>query len=515
MFLNLTTESEILSLTSKFANKFSYGEDELSMHIVKKIINSIVTPFCHICNLSLLNGIFPDKMKVAKVIPLHKKGDTSDLGNYRPVSLLNQFSKILEKIFASRLRSFINQHKILTDCQYGFRQKYSTAMALIDLTENITNEMENGNNVIGIFLDLKKAFDTIDHKILAKKLEYYGIRGIAINWIRSYLTNRVQYTYYNQTNSSKLPIKCGVPQGSILGPILFTLYINDLPNASDILKFVLFADDTNLICSSKSYVNLIEKLNKELEHLSLWFKLNKMSLNVSKTNYIRFGNKKVKEELEIYIDKSPVEKVLETKFLGVIVNNKLSWVEHIKNVKNKVAKSVGIMYRLKDVITEKIMKLLYCSLILPQLSYCCEIWGNTFNTRLSKLYILQKRAIRLVDNASYLAHTEPLFKKHNCLKLIDIIMNNTCIFMYKNHKGLLPEKSNNLFVQVAEVHSYNTRQATNLYLKKNVTSYKAHCISIKGVTLWNTLPSNLTNSESINIFKKQLKKFYIEQYMEN
>ena len=193
----------------------------------------------------------------------------------------------------------------------------------------------------------------------------------------------------------------------------------------------------------------------------------------------------------------------------------MSWVEHIKNVKNKVAKSVGIMYRLKDVITEKIMKLLYCSLILPQLSYCCEIWGNTFNTRLSKLYILQKRAIRLVDNASYLAHTEPLFKKHNCLKLIDIIINNTCIFMYKNHKGLLPEKSKKLFVQVAEVHSYNTRQATNLYLKKNVTSYKAHCISIKGVTLWNTLPSNLTNSESINIFKKQLNKFYIEQYMEN
>ena len=250
MFLQPVTEEDILQQVKNAKNKKSKCHDQFDMCLLKKIIPYIVKPLAHICNTSLMNGIFPDRMKIARVIPLFKNGDVKEFSNYRTVSILPQFSKILEKVFHNRLMSFINDKQLLNNIQFGFRNNMYTALALIELVEEITTAIDEGKTTVGVFIDLKtKAFDTVDHNILVNKLEHYRIRGLANNWVCSYIENRRQYVCINDSNSECLDVKCGVPQGFILGPALFILYVNDMCNVSKSLKSILFADDKTEICT--------------------------------------------------------------------------------------------------------------------------------------------------------------------------------------------------------------------------------------------------------------------------
>ena len=293
---------EILQLVVNAKSKKSKDHDQFDMCLVKKVIPHIVKPLAHICNTSLMNGIFPDRMKIARVIPLFKNGDVKEFSNYRPVSILSQFSKILEKVFHNRLMSFINDKQILNNSQFGFRKNISTALAIIELVEEIITAIVEGKNTVGVFIDLKKAFDTVDHNILAKKLEHYGIRGLAKDWVCSYLENRRQYVCTNDSNSECLDVKCGVPQGSILGPALFILYVIDMCNVSKSLKYILFADDTNLFYAGKDLNEVCELVSRELNILHMWFQVNKLSLNVAKTNFMIFGNKRYEENYMVCIN---------------------------------------------------------------------------------------------------------------------------------------------------------------------------------------------------------------------
>ena len=227
-------------------------------------------------------------MKIAKVIPLHKGGSTEQVNNFRPISLLSIFDKIIEKLMHKRLYHFLEVHKILYENQFGFRKNNSTAHSLMDITEKIKESIDSGKFGCGVFIDLKKAFDTVNHEILITKLEHYGIRGSILKWFESYLTNRKQYVFYNGVSSDIASITCGVPQGSVLGPLLFLLYINDLPNISNKLLFFLFADDTNIYYESTNLQDLEKTMNKELKLLSLWVNLNRLALNVGKTNFVIF-----------------------------------------------------------------------------------------------------------------------------------------------------------------------------------------------------------------------------------
>ena len=321
MFLFNVNKKEIIDIVNSFENKLSKDKDGFNMYILKKIVNQVVDPFLHICNLSFNKGIFPDAMKVAKVIPIHKSGEKNVFNNYRPVSILSQFSKILERLFCNRLENYIEKNKILNDSQYGFRNHRSTAMAIIDLIEYVTTALDKKKHVMGIFIDLKKAFDTIDHEILMKKLYHYGLRGISQTWIQSYLSQRKQFVEYDEVKSSCKDIVCGIPQGSILGPKLFILYINDICNVSTLLKYVLFADDTNLLYEHENYETLCMNVDNELSRLNEWFSINKLSLNVKKTNFMVFGNKHINETLKIRINNEDIVKVSETKFLGIYIEN--------------------------------------------------------------------------------------------------------------------------------------------------------------------------------------------------
>jgi hypothetical protein len=243
------------------------------------------------------------------------------------------------------LDSFVLKNNLLNESQYGFRSKRSTSLALLELTEEITKSVDSKKITIGVYIDLKKAFDTINHDLLLKKMEQYGIRGIANDWVKSYLSNRFQYVQYDDCKSDSLKVLCGVPQGSILGPQLFLLYINDICNVSEIVKFILFADDTNLFYSDNTVDKVESVLNSELKKLCEWFNLNKLSLNVLKTNYMLFGKNKGKHNIAIYMNNSKIDRVSETKFLGVMIDESLTWKSHITYIGNKIAKSIGILYK--------------------------------------------------------------------------------------------------------------------------------------------------------------------------
>ena len=293
-------------------------------------------------------GIVPDKLKIAKVIPIYKKSNADMFYNYRPVSLLPCFSKILERLVFDRCTDYIDANGILNDKQFGFRPKHSTYMAIAQLVDKINIAVEKHETTIGIFLDISKAFDTMDHNILLYKLEYYGFRGVVLEWFKNYLNNRKQYVFhYNCKSDLKDHIVCGVPQGSILGPLLFILYVNDIIYTSNVLDFILFADDTTILYSHKDISSKTNTINEELKEVSNWFKANKLSVNASKTNYMILGtphmtSRKTSDNSNIVLN----DTILETKFLGVLIDECLTWKNHIDCISKTISRNIGVMNKL-------------------------------------------------------------------------------------------------------------------------------------------------------------------------
>ena len=363
-------------------------------------------------------------------------------------------------------------------------------------------------------MDLSKAFDTTDHQILLHKLIRYVIRGVALSWFKDYLYNRQQYVSFNAQDSQKQNILCGVPQGSILGPLLFIIYINDIINSSSFLNFVLFADDTSVFYSHSNFNHLVNLLNRELSKISQWFKCNKLSLNVNKTNFINFSKMNIGRENNcvLAIDGLPLTEKLSTKFLGVIIDSKLTWNEHIHNVYTSVARNIGILFKLKEYISEKSLLVLYNSLVLSHINYCNIAWGNCSITKINSLFLLQKRAIRTITNSNYLTHTEPLFDRLKTLKIQDIHSLQTGVFMYKFTNNQLPELFNNFFDLNSNIHTYPTRHSTDFHLENPRTILAQKSIKHHGPDVWNTLPYNIKRCCSLGIFKASLKEYLISTY---
>ena len=345
IFLAPATKNEILTTTNSFLTGKASGHDNLPMSVIKRSIDIISEPLTSIVNMSLAHGIVPDKMKIARVIPVYKSGDRAIFSNYRPISVLPSFSKILEKVVYNRIIEFINKLNILCDNQYGFRKNHSTSLASIEFYDKVSSAFDRGEVAVGIFLDLTKAFDTVNHDILFDKLRHYGIRGVTLDWVKSYFSDRLQYVDFNGNSSSLQKISCGVTKGSILRPLFFILYISDIINASRSLDPILFADDTSIFFSHKDMAYLIDTFNLELIKVSDWLKANKLSLNVKKTKYITFTprQKRLNCSFQIAIDNQPINQVTETTFLGVILDKNLTWKPHISYLANKISKSIGVI----------------------------------------------------------------------------------------------------------------------------------------------------------------------------
>jgi hypothetical protein len=365
-----TTHEEVSKLLMKLKPKSSSSHDSISPKIVKKMQEGIIQPLVHIINQSLLTGQIPKNMKLAKVIPIFKSGEKFQIKNYRPISLLPTFSKLLERIVYDRLYKYLVVNKILTPCQYGFQKAKSTETAILELIDRLVTSIANGNYCIGIFLDLSKAFDTLNHSLLLTKLEHYGIRGLAHTWFKNYLADRRQFTSVNSSDSVVSAVTCGVPQGSILGPLLFLVYINDLVNVSNIGNMILFADDTNLIYENRTLAELIPTVNIDLERVTDWFRINKLSLNVDKTKFINFRRTFTNEMLPInlIINGTNITQVKTMSFLGILIQENLKWNDHIAFISNKISKINSLLYRLQNTVPETTLLNIYNALIVPHLS---------------------------------------------------------------------------------------------------------------------------------------------------
>ena len=509
--LSTTSPSEILNIISDLNNKMSFGSDNIPLSIMKSSAVEVAIPLSEIINLSLSSGCFPNSLKVAKVCPLFKNGAKNDVRNYRPISVLTSFSKVFEKVVFNRLNSFCDKNNILNDSQYGFRKKHSSYMALLDLYNRIAESRENKEHAIGIFIDLSKAFDTINHNILIDKLYKYGVRGVVKDWFRSYLSDRKQYVIYNGKTSLLRDVVCGVPQGSVLGPLLFLLYINDILNCSKLLKFILFADDTNLFYSNKDINTLINVVNTELRNLAEWFRANRLSLNINKTHYIFFSHKLLPSNLSICIDDIVLEKVASTKFLGIIIDSKCTWRAHATAVTLKLARGIGVLNLVKHILSTKTLLMLYYSMLYPHIYYCLIVWGCAAESVLHCLRVVQKRAIRLICNAEYNAHTQPLFARLNLLTINDVFLLQTAMFMGKVKFKMLPLKCLNYFI-ISNAICYGRRAVSYFKIPTAHSLFKSRCISVRGPTLWDALPPLIVNSSSLFELKHAIFNYAIMQY---
>ena len=534
------SDDEVLKIIEKLPNK-SFGPASIPLRLLKVIADLIVMPLCHIINLSFSSGVFPEVWKIAKVIPLHKGGSTEELNNFRPISLLSIFDKIIEKLMHVRLYSFLEENDVFCKNQYGFKKKSNCAHSLIEMTEKIKESVDNGKFGCGIFIDLKKAFDTVNHKILLHKLEHYGVRGAPLKWFESYLSNRKQYVYYNGVASEVLTITCGVPQGSVLGPLLFLVYINDLPNISDKLDFFLFADDTNIYFESDDLVTMERTVNEEIKKLCLWLNLNRLALNVSKTNFVIFrANKSLYHNVTLIMNRKAIQQTKQVKYLGVFVDEHLNWNYHISQVAKKIGRGIGIIAKLRQYLNLDMLKNVYYCLVYSHLSYGVQVWGSAGTSSLKKLVILQKKAVRILSNKQYfqihgepygpLPASDPLFKNLEILKLHDIFRLNVVKFVYETLIYESPQNFWTWFTYSHQVHSYATKSSTvvscdnyfdtgtleptlTLRIEKSkLVKYGDRLMKVLGPQMWNVLPSDIQESASVNIFKKDVKTFYFSQY---
>ena len=487
------------------------GYDELNKDVLMLGIDNIKGVLIYLVNLSIFQGVFPEELKVANITPVFKADDSKMFTNYRPVSVLTTLSKIFERVMYKRVFDFLDDHNILYEKQFGFRKKHSTHMALMVLIDKLISCIQKGEFVIGVFLDFSKAFDTVNHDILLRKLEHIGIRGVALQWFVSYLTSRKQYVTYNGVQSSMKTMKCGVPQGSILGPLLFLVYVNDLAEVCKKTSPFLFADDTNLFKSGTDLVQIIKETNEELEAISLWLKVNKLSLNIKKTHYILFTTKRIGSvTLNIRIDGCKVGKVKHTKFLGVFIDEKINWKKHISHISGKISRGMGVLRKVRKVLPANALKTLYHSMIYPYYTYCNYVWGNTCFETLKPIYYKQKDCVRIITMSKRREHTEPLFKKLGLLQLHEINKYMFCKFMYSWHHNELPAIFNNVFTEVKDIHDHDTRYAANnsLYPPTKGKTEISHCkYTYRGPFVWNmVLKANINPNVSEFAFAKMIKQ---------
>ena len=491
MYLFPANDAEIVKIVQNLKAKTSSGFDRIPNTVIKVFNPSILEHLTCIINHSFKTGTFPDAMKISKVIPLFKGGNRSDPSCYRPISLPISLSKVLEKAMYLRVCSFLERFGLLFRNQFGFRSRRCTIDAIAKISEKI-RFAESNASCCAIFLDLKKAFDTIDHDILLQKLDQIGIRGKANDWFRSYLNNRSQYVEVNQVTSHKKQVKCGVPQGSILGPLLFLIYINDLPNVCKYFEPFLFADDANLLHISTSE-NSQSNIQGDFRNVVTWTNANRVSLNVPKTYYLDIKNC----SLQLEVNNELISQETVVKYLGIYVDNCLNYKSHINNLKTRLSVHTGVIFKLRQFLPKHLLLLYYNSHIKPIIQYGVLVYGCTTYNNLMPIFLQQKKIIRLILRKR---KSESVYDDFFRLKILSVfelhaydLLKFTLRCVNKQHSD---QDMNELFVRKTVNRSTRSSNKGYLVIPNCRNNLQRHSIQCRGAKLVNFLLRNdILNSE--------------------
>lgn len=491
------TEQEIMNIINSLKNENSCGVDDISLFVLKHISDHVVCSLVYLINQSFYQGCFPDVFKIARVIPLFKKGCPENIDNYRQISILSTLSKIIEKAFHVRIVDFVEKNNILTPSQHGFRSGRSIETASCHLLNYVYSSLDVGKYVVSMFFDLSKAFDTIDCEILLAKLFHLGIRNTALSWIKSYMEERSLIVNYNHSNSRTHKVKLGVPQGSVLGPLLFMLFVNDLPdyikNAGHV---TMFADDTTISTTASSVEEIQSQAENIIDILGAWCDSNKLILNAKKTVLMNFH---IRRSLPTNVKILDVELEDEIKYLGTVLDSRLSWDNHIDTVCKKLNKAYFGILQMKDTLDENGLLNIYYALAYSHISLNIMCWGC--GREKSRVFILQKRIVRLIFNLRSGESCRTIFKEKKLLTL-------PCVYIFK---CLMYTKQNlDMFVKISDNHAYHTRHGKLLSIPTHKTTVYKQSPWYNCISLYNSLPNTVREISSTKLFKNKVKTILVE-----
>lgn len=494
--LTMISENDILTKINSLKNSKSKGADNIDTETLKQTKEHIKIPLCFIVNQMLQQGVYPNLLKKSIVIPIFKGGNNKkDPDKYRPISILPILSKVFEKILLDKLEKFADEHELINKNQYGFRKNTGTNEAINDLCYAIHKAKETKQFNLCLFLDLSKAYDTIPHFALVKKLHKMGIRGKAEDLIVSYLENRPQITKIGNSFSNEGFITTGLPQGTIVSPLLFNLYVNDLLQLELSGETGAFADDTRHLCTGKNRKELYENANKDFEKIKNWLTINLLTLNTDKTVYIEFTTKMRNDNLSYSVN--GIQRVSETKYLGIIVDEGLKWDSHINNVTCKIRKTIYKFIQLRQCTSLEIQKMVYFSLVQSHLSYGIVAWGGAYQNVIEKLSLMQRKILKIIYKKPNRFPSEELYRLSNVFNIKQLYIKEAVINIYKNRENLQTPNHNHdtrLNAQQPIVQSPN---------RTNFTQKQARYI---GKKYYNELPTSIKTSLTIQTFKLKLKK---------
>ena len=472
--------------------------------------NSISPFIATLINKSIISGTFPSQLKYAKVFPVFKGGSKSDPSNYRPISILPTISKIFEKHVNKHLMNYLNKYNLIHKSQSGFRQKHSCQTALVKLIDQWMSCIDKGDLVGSLFIDFRKAFDVVDHEILMKKLKLYKLSETSLSWFSSYLSERKQAVYNGQDHSEFIQIKSGVPQGSILGPTLFLLFLNDLPLFTKFCFCDFYADDATFHTHSDNLETIEHSLQTDGNIAKTWGKENKMHIHYVKTTCMIAGTThtlREKPQLNIQIDGHDIANVSQQKLLGVIIDDKLTWSPHIEKVCSAMSSKISLLRQLAKYVSVDILKKFYQGYILPLIDYGSITWSGTSTANLERIHKLQKRAARIILHRDYSTPSSDMFIELGWQPITKRLAFNKAVFTYKALNGHTPQYITELLKPVAQTRDRHLRSSSNgtLAVPRSWSTVFDRSFAVSAPKLWNSLPVELRSSQTLNGFKSDLK----------
>jgi hypothetical protein len=515
IFMSPVSASEISKYINELKTFTACGPDLIPTIAVKRAKQHIILPLLHIINLSLETGIYPDIFKTAHIKPIFKKGNKTQANNYRPISLLSIFSKLLEKCIKNRICNFLEENNLLSKNQFGFRSQIGTEEAILKVTTKIYSSIDINDKPLAIFLDLAKAFDTVSHPILLQKLHNIGIRGITLDLISSYLRERKQFVKINDTLSNPRTIKYGVPQGTVLGPLLFLIFINDLCSLLENCDTTTFADDTVIIFSSKSWELTHQLAETGLNVVKKWLNSNLLTLNNDKTMYITFSPRTNSQPLNSVIkihkptchlsipncDCYIVEKAHSTRYLGIIVDQHLKWNEHIQNIIKKLRYVIATFYNVRNILSPSNLKLLYYALVQSTIQYGIAGWGGTYDKHLQPLLVIQNLLLKLTITKEARPSTEFLYEYSGVLQVRKLYALSVIKSIHYNKTNLPSNKNINYQITT------RAKSKKNFYHHRANKGISQRHIHYLGFRLYNAVPCNIRKAFSKRTFNYGIKKW--------